>query len=120
MATAGTVLATVLALTLCFLASRNLTPNPWLYYGARWTLNVFRSIDSFVFALIFVAAVGLGPFAGALGLTLNTFGSIAKAWADGIESADAGPLEPGQNNLVRVASRRFAGTRVDGAILLGI
>ena len=93
MATAGTVLATVLALTLCFLASRNLTPNPWPRYAARWTLNVLRSIDSFVFALIFVAAVGLGPFAGVLGLTLNTFGSIAKSWADGIENAEAGPLE---------------------------
>jgi phosphonate transport system permease protein len=93
MALVGTTIAVVLSLTLAFAASRNLTPNPLVYYPARWILNAFRSIDSFVFALLFVAAVGLGPFAGVLGLALNTWGSLAKAWSEAIETAAPGPLE---------------------------
>src|SRR5437660_5127618 len=93
MATMGTTIATVLALPVCVFASRNLTPWPPLYYPTRWFLNALRGIDSFVFALIFVAAVGLGPFAGVLGVGLHTWGSTAKLWAEAIENIPAGPLE---------------------------
>jgi phosphonate transport system permease protein len=62
MASVGTTAAALLALPLALLGSRNLTPLPGLYYPVRWFLNVLRGIDSFVFALLFVAAVGLGPF----------------------------------------------------------
>jgi phosphonate transport system permease protein len=68
MAAIGTTLATLLAVPMAILASRNITPLPSLYYPARWFLNALRGIDSFVFALLFVAAVGLGPFAGVLGI----------------------------------------------------
>ena len=64
-----------------------------LYYPARWFLNALRGIDSFVFALLFVAAVGLGPFAGVLGIALHTWGSTAKLWAEAIENIPPGPLE---------------------------
>src|SRR5262245_40442735 len=64
MAAIGTTIATVLAIPAAVLASRNITPLPRLYYPVRWFLNALRGIDSFVFALLFVAAVGLGPFAG--------------------------------------------------------
>jgi len=67
MAAIGTTLATVLAVPMAVLASRNITPVPSLYYPARWFLNALRGIDSFIFALLFVAAVGLGP-AGVLGI----------------------------------------------------
>ncbi|MCA3634208.1 MAG: ABC transporter permease subunit [Methylobacterium sp.] len=50
-------------------------------------------MDSFVFALIFVAAVGLGPFAGVLGIALHRAGSIARLWAEAIETTDMGPVE---------------------------
>jgi phosphonate transport system permease protein len=93
MAAIGTTLATLLAIPMAILASRNITPLPGLYYPARWLLNALRGIDSFVFALLFVAAVGLGPFAGVLGIALHTWGSAAKFFADHIESANLSPFE---------------------------
>ena len=93
MAAIGTTIATLLAIPMAVLASRNITPFPRLYYPARWFLNALRGIDSFVFALLFVAAVGLGPFAGVLGIALHTWGSAAKFFADHIENAQLGPLE---------------------------
>jgi phosphonate transport system permease protein len=64
-----------------------------LYLPARWFLNILRGIDSFVFALLFVAAVGLGPFAGVLGVGLHSAGSIAKLWSEAIETVERGPVE---------------------------
>lgn len=93
MAAIGTTVATLLALPMAVLASSNITPFPRLYYPARWFLNALRGIDSFVFALLFVAAVGLGPFAGVLGIALHTWGSAAKLFADHIENAQLGPLD---------------------------
>jgi len=78
---------------MCVLAARNVTPSLLFYYPARWFLSALRGIDSFVFALLFVAAVGLGPFAGVLGIGLHTWGSSAKLYADHIENAQLGPLE---------------------------
>jgi phosphonate transport system permease protein len=93
MAAIGTTAATLLALPMALLASRNITPLPRLYHPARWFLNALRGIDSFVFALLFVAAVGLGPFAGVLGIALHTWGSAAKFFADTVENANLGPFE---------------------------
>ena len=93
MAAIGTTIATLLAVPAAVLASRNITPFPRLYYPVRWFLNALRGIDAFVFALLFVAAVGLGPFAGVLGIALHTWGSAAKLYADHIENAQLGPLE---------------------------
>jgi phosphonate transport system permease protein len=93
MAALGTTGAALLALPLAVLAARNVTPSMTLYYPTRWFLNALRGIDSFVFALLFVAAVGLGPFAGVLGIALHTWGSTAKLWAEAIENIPAGPLE---------------------------
>ncbi|MDZ4792615.1 MAG: phosphonate ABC transporter, permease protein PhnE [Hyphomicrobiales bacterium] len=92
-ATVGTSFGAMIAAPLCFFAARNTSAGGWMYYPARWLLNALRGIDSFVFALIFVAAVGLGPFAGVLGVALHTAGSLAKLWAEAIESAEPGPLE---------------------------
>jgi phosphonate transport system permease protein len=93
MAARGTTGAALLALPLAVLAARNVTPSMALYYPTRWFLNALRGIDSFVFALLFVAAVGLGPFAGVLGIALHTWGSTAKLWAEAIENIPPGPLE---------------------------
>ncbi len=107
MAAVGTSIATVLALLVCVFAARNLTPSPLLYYPARWLLNVLRGVDSFVFAILFVAAVGLGPFAGVLGIGLHTWGSMAKLYAEAIETIEQGPLDAamltGANRLKVVA-----------------
>lgn len=93
MATLGTTLGALIAVPLCLLAARTTAPGPLLSLPARWLLNVLRGIDSFVFALLFVAAVGLGPFAGVLGVGLHSAGSIAKLWAEAVESAAPEPLE---------------------------
>jgi phosphonate transport system permease protein len=93
MAAIGTTIAALLALPMAVVAARNVTPSRALYYPARWLLNALRGIDSFVFALLFVAAVGLGPFAGVLGIALHTWGSTAKLWAEAIENIAPGPLE---------------------------
>ena len=93
MGTVGTSFGALLAIPLCLLAARNVTPSAWLSVPARGLLNALRGIDSFVFALIFVAAVGLGPFAGVLGVALHAAGSIAKLWSESIETSLPGPIE---------------------------
>lgn len=93
MAAVGTTLAVIIGVPLAVFASRNITPFPALYRPTRWFLNALRGIDSFVFALLFVAAVGLGPFAGVLGIAFHTSGTVAKFFADQIESANLGPYE---------------------------
>ena len=93
MAALGTTGAVVLALPMAVLAARNITPWPRLVGPVRVVLNALRGIDSFVFALLFVAAVGLGPFAGVLGIMLHTWGSAAKNFADHIENINLEPYE---------------------------
>jgi phosphonate transport system permease protein len=89
----GTLLAIVLALPLCFLAARNLTPSPVVFHATRQVFNAARGINEIIFALIFVAAVGLGPFAGVLALSVHGAGMLGKFFAEAIEEADAGPVE---------------------------
>jgi phosphonate transport system permease protein len=93
MATVGTSFAAVLAIPLAILAARNTTPSRALYAPTRWLLDALRGVDSFVFALIFVAAVGLGPFAGVLGIALHTAGSTAKLWSEAIEATAPEPID---------------------------
>jgi len=89
----GTLFAIVLALPLCFLAARNLTPSPLVFHAARQVFNAARGINEIIFALIFVAAVGLGPFAGVLALSVHGAGMLGKFFAEAIEEADPGPVE---------------------------
>jgi phosphonate transport system permease protein len=91
MAIVGTVLGAVLSLVVAFGASSNLAPT-WLYYCSRWVMNIIRAVPDLVFALMFVSAVGLGPFAGILAMTLGSIGSIGKVFAEAMESVDPGPL----------------------------
>jgi phosphonate transport system permease protein len=89
----GTLFAVVLALPLCFLAARNLTPSPLVFHAARQVFNAARGINEIIFALVFVAAVGLGPFAGVLALSIHGAGMLGKFFAEAIEEADPGPVE---------------------------
>lgn len=91
MALVGTVLGAVLSLFIAFAAASTLAPR-WVYYPARWTMNVIRAVPDLVFALMFVSAVGLGPFAGILAMTLGSLGSIGKIYAEAMESVDHGPM----------------------------
>jgi phosphonate transport system permease protein len=93
MATVGTTISAAIAAPLCLLGARNTSPHGYIHVPVRWLLNVLRGIDSFVFALLFVAAVGLGPFAGVLGIAVHSTGSLAKLWSESIETAEPGPAE---------------------------
>jgi phosphonate transport system permease protein len=91
MAIVGTALGAVLSLFIAFGAASNIAPK-WLYYPTRWIMNVIRSLPDLVFALMFVSAVGLGPFAGILAMTIGSIGSIGKVFAEAMEAVDDGPV----------------------------
>lgn len=91
MAIIGTLIGSVLSLFLSFAAASNIAPR-LLYSSSRMLLNALRSVPDLIFALMFVSAVGLGPFAGIMALVLGSIGSIAKVYAEAMESVDAGPL----------------------------
>jgi len=88
----GTALAVILAFPISLLASRNLS-HPAIYQSIRAILNVIRSIPELIWALIFVSAVGLGPFAGTLALVAGSVGSLSKVFAESIESINPKPVE---------------------------
>jgi phosphonate transport system permease protein len=88
----GTVLAVVCAVPLSLLAAANIAP-PWVYQPVRRVLDAMRSINEMVFAMLFVVAVGLGPFAGALALWLHTTGVLAKLFSEAVEAIDPQPVE---------------------------
>jgi phosphonate transport system permease protein len=88
----GTAVAAALALPLGFVSARNVAPAR-IFYPARAVLNLFRSVDTLVYALIFVAAVGLGPFPGVLAVVAYTTTSLAKLYSEAIEGIDPGPVD---------------------------
>jgi len=88
----GTAAAAGLALPLGFLSARNVAPAA-IFYPARTVLNLFRSVDTLVYALIFVAAVGLGPFPGVLAVIAYTTTSLAKLYSEAIEGIEPGPVD---------------------------
>lgn len=89
----GTLLAVCVAVPLGLLGARNLAPHPLVYLAARRVMDVLRAVNEFVFALMFVTAVGLGPFAGMLALGLHTGGVLGKLLSETIEAIDPGQLE---------------------------
>jgi len=88
----GTAVAAVLALPLGFVSARNVAA-PAIFHPARLALNFFRSVDTLVYALVFVAAVGLGPFPGVLAVVAYTTTSLAKLYSEAIEGIDRGPVD---------------------------
>lgn len=92
-ATVGTTFATLFAFPLSIFIARNTTPSLALSLPVRWVVNAFRGVDTVVFALLFVAAVGLGPFAGVLGMIVHSLGVIAKLNSEAIETIPNAPLE---------------------------
>ncbi|MFZ5888744.1 MAG: phosphonate ABC transporter, permease protein PhnE [Chloroflexota bacterium] len=97
MALMATGLAMLFAIPLSFLAARNLmSGNPVtyaVYVAVRTLLNILRSIESLIIAIIFVVIVGLGPFAGMLALALHSVAALGKLYSEVIEGIDPGPIE---------------------------
>ena len=89
----GTVLAAALALPFGFLAARNVMANRVLHFLTRRGLDAVRTIDTLIWALIWINVVGLGPFAGALAIASSDCGALAKLMSEAIETADRRPIE---------------------------
>ncbi len=88
----GTALAILCAIPLGILCAENIVPW-WIYQPVRRAMDACRSINEMVFAMLFVVAVGLGPFAGMLALFVGTTGVLAKLFAEAVEAIDPGPVE---------------------------
>jgi len=93
----ATVLGVIFAVPVSFLAARNLMGanrvTRAIYTVVRAFLNIIRSIETLLWAIIFAVWVGLGPFAGTLALWFHTVAALAKLYSESIESIDPGPIE---------------------------
>jgi phosphonate transport system permease protein len=93
----ATFFGVILALPVSFFAARNLmSANRFtlvLYYLVRGVLNIIRSIEPLIWAVIALIVVGLGPFAGILALTIHSIAALGKLYSEAIESIDPGPIE---------------------------
>jgi phosphonate transport system permease protein len=88
----GTTLAVVCSVPLGLLSASNITP-VWLRQPVRRLMDATRAINEMVFAMLFIVAVGLGPFAGVLALWIHTTGILAKLFSEAVESIDPQPVE---------------------------
>ncbi|GAB3321902.1 phosphonate ABC transporter, permease protein PhnE [Bordetella tumulicola] len=88
----GTFLAIVVAVPLGLLCSANIVP-AWVYQPVRRLMDACRAINEMVFAMLFIVAVGLGPFAGVLALWVHTTGVLAKLFSEAVEAIDPRPVE---------------------------
>jgi phosphonate transport system permease protein len=92
----ATVLAVPAAFLLAFLSARNVMTHPVgfaIYALMRTALNIARSVEPLIWALIFTVWVGVGPFAGMLALMIHSAASLAKQFSEIIEDVPEGPLE---------------------------
>ncbi len=69
------------------------TTGQLLYGAVRTVLNIVRSIEPLIWALIGIIWVGPGPFAGFIALTVHTVAALGKLYSEAIESIDPGPIE---------------------------
>ena len=88
----GTALAVVFAVPMGLLSSANITP-AWIHQPVRRLMDAARAINEMVFAMLFIVAVGLGPFAGVLALFVHTTGVLAKLFSEAVEAIDPQPVE---------------------------
>jgi phosphonate transport system permease protein len=88
----GTALAVVCAVPLGLLSAENIAP-AWVRQPVRRMMDALRAINEMVFAMLFVVAVGLGPFAGVLALFVHTTGILAKLFSEAVEAVDPRPVE---------------------------
>jgi phosphonate transport system permease protein len=93
MAFLGTILAAAVAFPLGFLAARSIVANRLVHFALRRVLDVFRGVDILIWALIFVSAVGMGPFAGVLAIAFSDVAFLTKTYAEAIENVDIKPVE---------------------------
>ncbi|HCK2113994.1 TPA: phosphate/phosphonate ABC transporter permease [Escherichia coli] len=88
----GTALAVILSIPFGLMSAENLVPW-WVYQPVRRLMDACRAINEMVFAMLFVVAVGLGPFAGVLALFIHTTGVLSKLLSEAVEAIEPGPVE---------------------------
>jgi phosphonate transport system permease protein len=93
----ATFFGIILAIPISFMAAKNLMSATWvtlaIYFATRTILNIVRSIEPLIWAVIAIIVVGLGPFAGILALTIHSIAALSKLYSESIESIDPGPIE---------------------------
>ncbi|AXS39156.1 phosphonate ABC transporter, permease protein PhnE [Breoghania sp. L-A4] len=88
----GTVLAVIVGIPFALLSSSNIAP-AWIVQPVRRLMDACRAINELVFAVLFVVAVGLGPFAGVMALFVHNTGIVAKLFSEAVEAIDPYPVE---------------------------
>ncbi|HVV79943.1 MAG TPA: phosphonate ABC transporter, permease protein PhnE [Pseudolabrys sp.] len=88
----GTALAVVFGIPFSILCASNVMPQ-WVVQPVRRLMDTCRAINEIVFALLFVVAVGLGPFAGVMALFVHNLGIFAKLFSEAVEQIDPRPVE---------------------------
>ena len=107
MAFLGSTLAVLVAFPLGFLGANNVVINTLAHFSIRRVFDLGRGMDSLIWALAFVRAVGLGPLAGVLAIAAAEIAVLAKVFAEAIENADARQTEA----ITAVGGRRILAIR---------
>ena len=93
----ATFFGIIFSIPVSFLAARNLMAGSPLtmgiYYLTRTILNIVRSIEPLIWAILAITVVGLGPFAGIIALTVHSIAALGKLYSESIENIDPGPIE---------------------------
>ena len=93
MAVLASMIGCAVALPVAFAVSRVTTPNAPTFVTGRTILSVVRAIPDILYALMFVAAVSIGPLAGVAALFFFNVGVVAKLLSETVDSIDQGPIE---------------------------
>lgn len=110
MAVMGTIVGIALSVPLAILAAKGLLASPIVNWPARGLIALFRTVPDLVWALIFVIAVGLGPFAGTLAIAVDTAGFCGRFFAEAMEDVDKGPSDALRAQGVRRFDTVFCAT----------
>ncbi len=102
-ALAGAVIGVIISVPVALVAARGLIAGPWVNQIVRTILGFIRAVPDIAWALVFVVAVGLGPFAGMLAIAIDTVGFCGRFFADDMEATDKGPAE----SLTATGARRL-------------
>jgi len=92
-ATLGTILSVILAFPVGLMAANNFTPNAFLNFIGRLILVSTRSVNSLVWALLFIAIFGPGALAGTLAIAFRSIGFVGKLVGEAIEQTHPGSIE---------------------------
>lgn len=88
MAVLATLMGFIFALILSFLSAKNITPNIYSYHLVKRFLEFLRGVPEIIFAILFVWALGVGPLAGIIAITIHTTGALGKLFSEVHENAD--------------------------------